>query len=213
MAGIGGRGLFGGLGGGRGAPGLGAEPQLGAMSPYAPLPEPGWKGRALGALFFIGALVCVWIAVYNGAHAVGLAGRQGTLTVESCRVEQGSRNSSDTTVCSGTFEPRDGSRPVEHAEVTRELRRGEKLQVQQSGNGFVPVGFRELWRWNALFFLAWIVAALGVPFAATGIVPRRGQAAALGPRLSGTRAAVVMKYLYLVGGGGIAVCLYMMWVL
>lgn len=213
MPGIGGRGFFGGPGGAGGAPRLGAEPELGVVSPYAALPGPSWKGRALGALFFAGALVCVCFAGYNGAHAAGLAGRQGTLTVEVCRVEQGTRNSSDTTVCSGTFQPVDGSRPLPRAEVSRKLPEGEKVQVRQSGSGFVPVGFRELWRWNALFFLGWIVAALGVPFAATGIVPGRGQAFALGTRVRGTRAAVVMKYLYLVGGGGLAVSAYMIWVL
>ncbi|OEU88396.1 hypothetical protein DB35_18980 [Streptomyces abyssalis] len=211
MSGTGRQGIFGSSGTGGGRSGL--TPELGLTSPYAALPAPSWKGRALGALFFLGALVCVCFSVYNGAHAAGMAGRQGTITVEACRVEQGSRNSSDTTVCSGTFRPEDGSRAVPGAEVTRELRQGEKIEVQQSGNGFVPVGFREIWRWNALFFFAWIVAALGVPFAATGIFPGRQQAFAVGQRVRGTRAAVVMKYLYIGGGGGIAVCLYMIWVL
>lgn len=211
MAGIGRRGIFGGPHTGGGGSDL--SPELGLTSPYAALPDPSWKGRALGALFFIGALLCGFFAVYNGAHAAGLAGRQGTITVEACRVEQGTRNSSDKTVCSGTFRPGDGSRHVPGAEVTRELRQGEKIEVQQSGNGFVPVGFREIWRWNALFFFGWIIAALGVPFAATGIFPGRQQAFAVGVRVRGTRTAVVMKYLFIGGGGGIAVCLYMMWVL
>jgi hypothetical protein len=211
MGDIGGRGVFGGTGIGGGQSGLG--PELGLTSPYAALPSPSWKGRAMGALFFLGALACVCFSFYNAAHAAGLAGRQGTITVEACRVEQGSRNSSDTTVCSGTFRPEDGSRPLRDAEVTRKLRQGEKIQVQQAGNGFVPVGFREIWRWNALFFFGWIIAGLGVPFAATGIFPGRQQAFAVGARIRGTRAAVVMKYLLIGGAGGIAVCLYMIWVL
>jgi hypothetical protein len=217
MAGAGRRGIFGNRGTGSGLSGLsgssGAGPELGRTSPYASTPGASWKGRAFGALFFLGALVCVCFSVYNAAHAAGLAGRGGTVTVESCWVEQGSRNSSDQTVCSGTFRPDDGSRPVPEAKISRELHQGQKIEVQQSANGFLPVGFREIWRWNALFFLGWIVAALGVPFAVTGIFPGREQAFAVGARIRGTRAAVVMKYLFLGGAAGIAVCLYMMWVL
>ncbi|NLU74679.1 hypothetical protein HCC61_18700 [Streptomyces sp. HNM0575] len=211
MADAGWRGIF--AGRGTGAGGLDGGPGLGLTGPYAALPGPSWKGRAFGALFFVGALVCLGLAAYNAAHAAGLAGRHGTVTVQSCWVEQGSRNSSDTTVCSGTFRPDDGSRPVPDAQVSRELRQGQRIEVSQSANGFLPTGFREIWRWNALFFFGWIVAGLGVPFAATGIFPGRAQAVAVGDRIRGTRAAVVMKYLFLGGGAGTAVCLYMIWVL
>ncbi|WP_314172833.1 hypothetical protein [Streptomyces winkii] len=211
MADAGRRGLVGNTGAAGGQ--SGPDPELGLTSPYAALPAPSWKGRALGGLFFLGALACVCFSVYSAAYASGLAGRHGTITAQTCWVEQGSRNSSDTTVCSGTFRPEDGSRPVRDAEVTRKVARGETIEVQQSGHGFVPVGFREIWRWNVLFFLGWIVAALGVPFAATGILPGTGQAFAVGTRIRGTRAAAVMKYLFIGGGGGVALCLYMMWVL
>jgi hypothetical protein len=213
MAGIGraGWGVFGSTSAGEEQLGIG--PELSRTSPYGALPGPSWKGRALGVLFFVGALVCVYFSVHNAAHAAGLAGRHGTVTVESCRIEHGSRNSSDTTVCSGTFRPDDGARAVPYAEVRRELRRGEKIEVQQTASGFLPSGLAETWRWNGLFFIGWIAAALGVPFAVTGIFPSTDQAYAVGARIRGTRAAVVMKYLGLGGVGGAAVCFYLTWVL
>ncbi|MGH3309798.1 MAG: hypothetical protein ACRDP3_04315 [Streptomyces sp.] len=193
-----------------------AEPELelGRMDgPNAPLPAPSWKGRVLGGVFFLAALVCVGFSVYNAAHAGGLAGRHGTLTVQRCWVEQGTRNSSDTTVCSGSFRPEDDSAVVRDAELRREHRPGAEVPVQQTGSGYLASGLAETWRWNALFFIAWIVAALGVPFAATGIFPARTQAFAVGARVRGTRAAVVMKYLYIGGAAGTAVCLYLTWIL
>lgn len=211
MTGTGRWGLFGGTGPGQGL--SGAAPELGVTSPYAALPGPSWKGRAMGVLFFLAGLACVCFSLYNTAHAAGLAGRQGTITVERCWTEHGSRNSSDKTVCSGVFRPDDGSRAVPDAELARDLRQGQKIEAQQAGDRFLPVGFREIWRWNALFFFGWIVAALGVPFAATGIFPGSQQAFAVGVRIRGTRAAAVMKYMFAGGALGAAVCLYMVWVL
>lgn len=200
-----GRGLFGGS----------REPELelADVHGYQPPPVPGWRGRALGGLFFLIGLVCVGVSVYNAAHTAGFAGRHGTLTVERCWIDQGSRNSSDKTLCSGTFRPDDGGKPRQEAVVHRELKKGDEVAVQQTGRGYLPGGLAETWRWNALFFIGWIVAALGVPFAATGLFPGRGQAFQVGAAIRGTRAAKVMKYLLVGGAGGAAVCFYLLWVL
>jgi hypothetical protein len=135
------------------------------------------------------------------------------VTVERCWIDHGSRNSSDKTVCSGTFRPDDGSAVDPDAVVHMELRPGAKAEVQQTGRGYLPSGFAETSRWNALFFFAWIVAALGIPFAVTGIFPARTKAFEVGALIRGTRAAAVMKYLFIGGAGGAAVCLYLTWVL
>ncbi|MEU8684277.1 hypothetical protein [Streptomyces sp. NPDC048611] len=73
-------------------------------------------------------------------------------------------------------------------------------------------GFGEIWRWCALFFLGRIVAAPGVPFAATGILPSRGQAVAVGRLIAGTRASAWMQRLVLGGAGGAALSLYLAWI-
>ncbi|WP_181768336.1 hypothetical protein [Streptomyces albidus (ex Kaewkla and Franco 2022)] len=205
MVGLGRDGLFGGS----------REPELelGGVSPYTPLPAPSWKGRALGGFFFLIGLVCVGISVYNAAHTAGFAGRHGTVTVQRCWIDQGGRNSSDKTVCSGTFRPDDGGTSQRDAVVHRDLKAGDEIAVQQTGRGYLPSGLAETWRWNALFFIGWIAAALGVPFAATGIFPGRSQASQVGALISGTRAAKVMKYLFIGGAGGAAVCFYLTWVL
>jgi hypothetical protein len=196
-----------------GAGAAGPELELGGAGTFAPLPVPSRKGRVFGGLFFVLAAVCVGIAAYNIAHTAGLAGRPGTVTVERCWTEHGSGRSSDKVVCSGTFRPDDGTRAVPDAVVPRALKAGQEIAVQQTGRGYLPSGAGETARWIALFFFAWIVAALGIPFAATGIFPGRGQAAAVGASIRGTGAARVLKYMMAGGAGGAAVSLYVTWVL
>ncbi|GAB2792440.1 hypothetical protein [Streptomyces daliensis] len=197
-----------------GAPGFGAgagdlDPGRHGLSAHAPLPS--WKGRALGGFLLLVALVCAGVSVYNAAHAAGLAGRHGTLTVENCWVEQGRRHSSDKTICSGVFRPADGSAPDREATLTRDLARGDTVEVQQTARGYLATGFGETWRWNALFFVGWIAAGIGVVFVASGIFPRRGQESAVTERIRGTRSAVAAKYLCLGGVAGVAVSLYLTW--
>ena len=141
--------------------------------PNVPLPHPSWKGRALGALFLLFALVTACVFVFKAAHTAGLAGQPSTLTIEECSVE----DDPEKAVCIGTFDPDDGSPAVYYAEVTVHslLRQGEKIEVQRTGFGFVLAGARETWNMAFGFFIAWIVAAPGVPFAVTGIPPSKQQ--------------------------------------
>ncbi|MEW1750427.1 hypothetical protein ACIQU1_15920 [Streptomyces angustmyceticus] len=188
------------------------EPGLGTPDPFVSMPAPSAKGRLFGGLFFFLALLCAGFSLYNSTHAAGLVGRHGTLTVERCWIDHGSRHHSDKTVCAGTFRADDGTTVDHEATVTADRERGDRIPVQQTVSGYLATGFGEIWRWCALFFLGWIVAALGIPFAATGIMPSRGQAVAVGRLIAGTRASAWMKRLVLGGAGGAALSLYLAWI-
>ena len=181
------------------------EPELTPLAPTTPLPQPGIMGRALGGLFFVLALVIFGIGLYNAAHAAGVAGTHGTLAVERCWVKQGSRSSSDTTVCGGTFRSDDGKIVDDQASIRAEVKPGSKVSVQEAGDWYVRVGFGETTRWIAVFFLGWLVVAFGMAFAATGMFPRSGMQVALITRaVSGTRVGAVRKWFVrgsLVGSG------------
>lgn len=209
MAGAGRWGSFGGAGAGGDVPGLGAD--LGRTSPA--LTGPSWKGRAFAALLLLGGLALMCIGFYNVAHTAGLAGRHGTFTAMSCWVEQGSRNSGDRTVCSGTFLPENGTRTVSGAVLERKLREGQKIEVQQTGYGYLASGVGETSRWGFLFFMGWLIAALGVPFAVTGLTPDKDLMFEVEDRVRGTRTGLTTKYLLIGGAGGLAVCGYLTWVL
>ncbi|GLW19068.1 hypothetical protein Stsp01_58110 [Streptomyces sp. NBRC 13847] len=191
--------------------------ELGQLAPSvtAPeLPRPGIGGRALGALFFVVALVMFGMAFSNAAHAGGIAGTHGTLTVKSCRVEHSGTTGhrSETTWCEGTFRSGDGRSTDDTATVRADRKPGDKIPVQQSGNEYLRTGPGEVSRWIALFFCGWVVAAIGLPFAATGMFPRSGaQMLMINRSVSGTRAGEVRKWLFLVGIGGAAVCMLFTW--
>jgi hypothetical protein len=184
------------------------QPELTPLAPTAALPRPSIMGRALGGLFFVLALVTFGFGLYNAAHAAGLAGTHGTLAVERCWVEQGSRNSSDTKVCGGTFRSDNGKIIDDQASIRAEVKPGSKVSVQQAGNGYVEVGFGETTRWIAMFFLGWLVVAFGMSFAVTGMFPRSGMQVAMITRaVSGTRVGMVRKWLVRGGLAGSGVCL------
>ncbi|MFF4212694.1 hypothetical protein ACFYZE_25705 [Streptomyces sp. NPDC001796] len=166
-------------------------------------------GRALGGLFFGLALVIFGVGLYNASHAAGVVGTHGTLTVERCWVEQGSRNSSDTTVCGGTFRSDDGKVVDDQASIRAKVKPGSKVSVQLgTGGRYVKVGFGETTRWIAMFFLGWLVAAFGMAFAATGMFPRSGMQVALITRaISGTKVGTVRKWFVRGGLAGAGVCL------
>ncbi|MGW1028644.1 hypothetical protein ACWD4J_34005 [Streptomyces sp. NPDC002577] len=165
-------------------------------------------GRALGGLFFVLALVIFGFGLYNAAHAAGVAGTHGTLTVEQCWVKQGGRSSSDTTVCGGTFRSDDGKVVDDQASIRAEAKRGSKVSVQQAGDWYVKVGFGETTRWFAVFFLGWLVVAFGMSFAVTGMFPRSGMQVAMITRaVSGTRVGAVRKWFVRGGLAGAGVCL------
>ncbi|MGW1259145.1 hypothetical protein ACWD5Q_29180 [Streptomyces sp. NPDC002513] len=165
-------------------------------------------GRALGGLFFVVALVIFGFGLYNAAHAAGIAGTHGTLAVERCWVKQGSRSSSDTTVCGGTFRSDDGKILDDEASIRAEVKPGSKVSVQQAGDWYVQVGFGETTRWIAMFFLGWLVVAFGMSFAATGMFPRSGmQVVVITRAVSGTQVGMVRKWLVRVGLAGSGVCL------
>ncbi|KPI05823.1 hypothetical protein OK074_4313 [Actinobacteria bacterium OK074] len=183
------------------------QPELMPLQPPTPLPRPGITGRALGALFFVLALLVSGFGLYNAAHAAGVVGVHGTLAVERCWVDQGGRNSRGTTVCGGTFRSDDGRVVNDRASVRAAGKPGGKVSVQQAGDGYVRVGFGVASRWAGLFFLGWLVAAFGVAFAATGMFPRdRVQVAMVQRAVSGTRVRAVRRWLALGGLAGAAVC-------
>uniref|UniRef100_J1SAP9 Uncharacterized protein n=1 Tax=Streptomyces auratus AGR0001 TaxID=1160718 RepID=J1SAP9_9ACTN len=188
------------------------------MTPLATAPElprPGFGGRALGALFFVGALVMFGIAFSNAAHAGGLAGTHGTLTAKSCYAKHSGRvgNRSSTTWCDGTFRSDDGRTTDDTATVRADLKSGGKVSVQQSGGEYLRTGPGEVSRWTALFFCGWVVAAIGVPFAVTGMFPGRSAQILMmiNRSVSGTRAGEVRKWLFLGGIGGAVMCMLFTW--
>ncbi|MFJ5535371.1 hypothetical protein [Streptomyces sp. NPDC093261] len=184
------------------------QPELTPLASSASLPEPGIMGRGLGGLFFVLALAIFGFSLYNAAHAAGVAGTHGTLTVERCWVKQGSRSSSDTTVCGGTFRSDDGKITDDEASIRAKVKSGSKVSVQQAGGSYVRVGFGETTRWIALFFLGWLVVAFGMSFVATGRFPRSGMQVAMITRaVSGTRVGAVRKWFVGVGLAGSGVCL------
>ncbi|MER6424217.1 hypothetical protein [Streptomyces sp. NPDC001137] len=178
------------------------------LAPTTRLPQPGIMGRALGGLFFVLALVIFGFGLYNAANAAGVAGTHGTLAVERCWVKQGSRSSSDTTVCGGTFRSDDGKIIDDQASIRASVKPGSKVSVQQAGDWYVRVGFGETTRWLAAFFLGWLVAAFGMSFAATGMFPRSGMQVAMITRsVSGTRVGTVRKWVVRGSLAGAGVCL------
>ncbi|MGW5662000.1 hypothetical protein ACWEWG_18155 [Streptomyces sp. NPDC003758] len=184
------------------------QPELTPLAPVTTLPQPGVMGRALGGLFFVLALVIFGVGLYNASHSAGVVGTHGTLTVERCWVEQGSRNSSDHTVCGGTFRSDDGKVVDDQASIRAKVKPGGKVSVQRAGGWYVKVGFGETTRWIAMFFLGWLVAAFGMAFAATGMFPRSGMQVALITRaVSGTRVGMVRKWFVRGGSVGAGVCL------
>jgi len=165
-------------------------------------------GRALGAVFFVLALVIFGVGLYNAAHAAGIVGTHGTLTVERCWLKQGTRNASDTTVCGGTFRSDNGKVVDAQASIRAKVKPGSRVSVQQADDWYVKVGFGATTRWIAVFFLGWLVAAFGMSFAATGMFPRSGMQVAMITRaISGSRVATLRRWF--VGGGlvGGGVCL------
>jgi hypothetical protein len=198
----GGRGIF----GRSGRFGTGPDPDV--VRPNTPVPEPSWKGWTLGAVLLLGALVFGCVFVFKAANAAGLAGQPGTLTVEECSTEQ-LDNDREKVTCFGTFHPDDGSPPEYFAEMTVDslLPQGEKIEVQQTGFGYVLVGAGETWNMAVGFFMMWIVAAVGLPFAATGIPPRE-QARAVTARITRNWAARPVKLLIFFWPVRIVVSLY-----
>ncbi|MEU6576989.1 hypothetical protein [Streptomyces sp. NPDC046805] len=184
------------------------QPELTPLATAPQLPRPGVLGRALGGLFFVLALVVFGFGLYNAAHAAGVAGTSGTLTVERCWVKHGSRGSSDTTECGGTFRSDDGKVKDDQASVRADLKPGNKVSVQQAGDWYVQTGFGETTKWLAAFFLGWLVVAFGTAFAATGMFPRSGMHVALITRsISGTPAGRLRKWFVWGGLAGAGVCL------
>ncbi|MFG2136342.1 hypothetical protein [Streptomyces sp. NPDC048650] len=189
-------------------------PELTPLATAPEPPRPGLGGRALGALFFVVALVMCGMAISDAAHAGGLAGTHGTLTVKSCHVEHSGRTGhrSGTTWCDGTFRSDAGRITDDTATVRADLTAGGKVSVQQSGSEYLRTGPGEVSRWIALFFCGGVVAAIGVPFAVTGMFPRGGaQMLMINRSVSGTRAGSVRTWLFLGGLGGTAVCLLFTW--
>ncbi|KIZ13825.1 hypothetical protein [Streptomyces natalensis] len=192
-------------------------PELTPLATAPSLPRPGPGGRVLGAVFFVLALVVFGLACSRIAYAGGLAGSPGTLTATSChalRAAGSSHPTSGPTVCEGTFRSDDGRSTDEVATVRADATPGDRIAVQGADGEYVRTGPGEVARWIALFFSGWLVAAFGVPFAATGMLPRSGvQAALINRSVSGTRAGTVRNRLYLVGLGGAAVSLLVTWML
>lgn len=177
------------------------------------LSRPGIAGRALGALFAVLALACFGFSLANAAQAAGLTGIHGTLTVERCSQHStGGRGHRSTTECAGTFRSDDGGVVAEDATVRAALAVGGKVPVQRSGGSYVRTGFGEITRWIGASFGGWLLLAIGVPFAVTGVLPRSGgQFSLISHSISGTRAGTVRKWLFLGGLAGAAVCLYLTW--
>jgi hypothetical protein len=155
------------------------------------LSRPGIAGRALGALFAVLALACFGFSLANAAQAAGLTGVHGTLTVERCSQHStGGRGHRSTTECAGTFRSDDGGVVAEDATVRAALAVGGKVPVQRSGGSYVRTGFGEITRRIAASFGGWLLLAIGVPFAVTGVLPRSGgQFSLISHSISGTRAA------------------------
>ncbi len=193
------------------------QPELIPLASTAPLPQPSIKGRALGGVFFVLALVIFGFGLYNGANAAGVVGTHGTLTVEQCRVRHRVRGSLVvTTVCGGTFRSDDGKVVDDQASIRAEavaerVKPGSKVSVQRADDWYVwyvRVGFGETTRWIAMFFLGWLVVAFGMSFAATGMFPRSGMQVVMITRaVSGTRVGTVRKWLVCGGLVGSVVCL------
>lgn len=187
------------------------QPELTRLVPTAPLPRPGVLGRALGGLFFVIAMAIFGIGLYNASHAAGVVGTHGTLTVERCWVKQGSRSSSENTVCEGIFRSDDGKVVDDQASIRAKVKTGSTVPVQEAGDWYVKVGFGETARWLAVFFLGWLVAAFGMAFAATGMFPRSGmQVAMITQAVSGTRVGTVRKWFVRGGLAGAAFCILLM---
>lgn len=188
------------------------EPGLGTPDPFVSMPAPSVKASLRRPLLLSGAPL----------HAASRCTTRRTqrassvVTARSRSSAAGSTTEAVTTAtrrCApATFRADDGTTVDHEATITADRERGDRVPVQQTVSGYLATGFGEIWRWCALFFLGWIVAALGIPFAATGIMPSRGQAVAVGRLIAGTRASAWMKRLVLGGAGGAALSLYLAWI-
>jgi hypothetical protein len=184
------------------------QPELTPLAPTTTLPRPGIAGRALGGLFFVLALVTFGVGLFNAGHAAGVVGTHGTLTVERCWVKQGSRSSSDTTECGGTFRSDNGKVIDDQASIRAKVKPGSRVSVQQAGDWYVKVGFGETTQWIAVFFLGWLMMAFGMAFAVTGMFPRSGMQVVMITRaVSGTPVGLARKRIVRGSLAGTGACL------